>query len=105
MRLDHLLSTENIILVPGMVSRGSSLRVPGVLAWNGRCAPFGAGTGMLLGSLAATAPGGGSAYRCPPWPVASLVGLVGCGVAWWFENWIVDASGPCRCCTVVVCLY
>ena len=74
MRLDHLLSTENIILVPGMVSRGSSLRVPGVLAWNGRCAPFGAGTGMLLGSLAATAPGGGLAYRCPPWPAVPVWG-------------------------------
>ena len=95
MRLDHLLSTENIILVPGMVSRGSSLRVPGVLAWNGRCAPSGAGMGMLLGSLAATALlVGGLAFGCPPW-VPSRVFRVGvCGVAWWFENWRVDASGP-----------
>ena len=105
MRLDHLLSTENIILVPGMVSRGSSLRVPGVLAWNGRCAPFGAGTGMLLGSLAPTAPRRGVGVQVPAVAGCPRVGLVGCGVAWWFENWIVDASGPCRCCTVVVCLY
>ena len=76
MRLDHLLSTENIILVPGMVSQGLSLRVPGVLAWNGRCAPSGAGTGMLLGSLAATAPGGG-------WRTGARRGrLSPCGVGW-----------------------
>ena len=32
------------------------MRVPGVLAWKDRCASFsGAGMGMLLGSLAATA--------------------------------------------------
>ena len=83
MRLDHLLSTENIILVPGMVSRGSSLRVPGVLAWNGRCAPSGAGMGMLLGSLAATALlVGGLAFGCPPWVPVRLSpgGGVWCGV-------------------------
>ena len=74
MRLDHLLSTENIILVPGMVPRGSSLRVPGVLAWNGRCVPSGAGMGMLLGSLAATAPGGGWRTGCPPWPAVPVWG-------------------------------
>ena len=36
--------------------------------------PFGAGMGMLLGSLAATAPGGGLAYRCPPWPAVPVWG-------------------------------
>ena len=96
MRLDHLLSTENIILVPGMVSRGSSLRVPGVLAWKDRCASFsGGGYGHAVGF-----PGRhgllvwGLAFGCPPW-VPSRVFRVGvCGVAWWFENWRVDASGP-----------
>ena len=82
MRLDHLLSTENIILVPGMVSRGSSLRVPGVLAWNGRCAPFGAGMGMLLGSLAATALlVGGVGVRVPAMGSCPVVAGWGC-VVW-----------------------
>ena len=111
MRLDHLLSTENIILVPGMVSRGSSLRVPGVLAWNGRCAPSGAGMGMLLGSLAATAllvlGGWRSGARHGFLSGCRRVGV--CGVAWWFENWRVDASGPrgrpFLGWLVVVCLY
>ena len=105
MRLDHLLSTENIILVPGMVSRGSSLRVPGVLAWNGRCAPFGGGYGHAVGFPGRHGPRRGVGVQVPAVAGCPRVGLVGCGVAWWFENWIVDASGPCRCCTVVVCLY
>ena len=83
-----------------------------MLAWKDRCASLvGAGMGMLLGSLAATAllVWGGLAFGCPPW-VPSRVFRVGvCGVAWWFENWRVDASGPrgrpFGGWLVVVCLY
>ena len=34
----------------------------------------GAGMGMLLGSLAATAPGGGWRTGCPPWPAVPVWG-------------------------------
>ena len=105
MRLDHLLSTE-------FSGRRSGVRrvahmpgtVPGVVwaCWCGRdrwlrgffWGPAGSGMGMLLGSRTATrdlvacgfpdAPGG-TPWACGP-RVGSWRG------AWWFENWIVDAS-------------
>ena len=83
MRLDHLLSTENV-LSAWHGSRGFPPGVSGVLAWKDRCVPVvGAGMGMLLGSLAATALlVGGLAFGCPPWVPVRLSpgGGVWCGV-------------------------
>lgn len=95
MRLDHLLSTENFIVC---------------LAWFPGFSPWGVGRAGVEGSLRLLFGGGyghavgfpgrhgllvwGLAFGCPPW-VPSRVFRVGvCGVAWWFENWRVDASGP-----------
>ena len=51
----------------------------------------GSGMGMLLGSRTATPQVFCGAVRCPC--VAAGPGwLVGSCGAWWFENWIVDAS-------------
>ena len=106
MRLDHLLSTEffsgrrsgvrRVARVPGMV--------PG-LAWacwcgrdrwlRGSLGPAGSGAGMLLGSRTATRDLWSRAvFRMPLAGRRGPVGLwVGSGRgAWWFENWIVDAS-------------
>ena len=110
MRLDHLLSTENV-LSAWHGSRGFLPGVSGVLAWKDRCVPVvGAGMGMLLGSLAATAllvGGWRSGARHGFLSGCRRVGV--CGVAWWFENWRVDASGPrgrpFLGWLVVVCLY
>lgn len=83
MRLDHLLSTENLIECLAWFP-GFSPGVSGVLAWKDRCVPVvGAGMGMLLGSLAATALlVGGLAFGCPPWVPVRLSpgGGVWCGV-------------------------
>ena len=92
-------------------SRGFPPGVSGVLAWKDRCVPVvGAGMGMLLGSLAATAllvGGWRSGARHGFLSGCRRVGV--CGVAWWFENWRVDASGPrgrpFLGWLVVVCLY
>lgn len=48
------------------------------------------GMGMLLGSRIATLVFA-SAIRCPMDVCWLLAGVCSCG-AWWFENWIVDAS-------------
>ena len=82
-----------------------------MLAWKDRCASLvGAGMGMLLGSLAATGllvGGWRSGARHGFLSGCRRVGV--CGVAWWFENWRVDASGPrgrpFGGWLVVVCLY
>ena len=55
----------------------------------------GSGMGMLLGSRTATRDVWSRAvFRMPPagrrWPVGLRAGS--CRGAWWFENWIVDAS-------------
>ena len=53
----------------------------------------GSGMGMLLGSRTATPQSCG--LWCGSLPMRStwgLDGLVGTCGAWWFENWIVDAS-------------
>ena len=67
-----------------MVTGGFPPGVSGVLAWKDRCVPVvGAGMGMLLGSLAATALlVGGLAFGCPPWVPVRLSpgGGVWCGV-------------------------
>ena len=104
MRLDHLLSTE-------FSGRRSGVRrvahmpgtVPGVVwaCWCGRdrwlrgffWGPAGSGMGMLLGSRTATR----DLVACgfPDVPLGRSAGVpcpdrfLG---AWWFENWIVDAS-------------
>ena len=51
----------------------------------------GSGMGMLLGSRTATPQVFCGAVRCPC-VVAGPGWLVGSCGAWWFENWIVDAS-------------
>ena len=51
----------------------------------------GSGMGMLLGSRTATPRVFCGAVRCPC-VVAGPGWLVGSCGAWWFENWIVDAS-------------
>ena len=106
MRLDHLLSTEfsgrrsgvrRVAHAPGMV--------PGFVwaCWCGRdrwlrgsLGPAGSGMGMLLGSRTATRIRFGCVRfsGCPWRDAVGLAGLwVGSGRgAWWFENWIVDAS-------------
>ena len=73
-----------------------------MLAWKRSWAsrvPFGglagSGMGMLLGSRTATRDVWSRAvFRMPPagrrWPVGLRAGS--CRGAWWFENWIVDAS-------------
>ena len=103
MRLDHLLSTES--------SGHGSCPVCAPCAWNGSTVPCGdagveeiggldgpvpsgSGMGVLLGSRTAT-PGlvsrrGLSAPRDRRRVGSRAVGSAG---AWWFENWIVDASG------------
>ena len=62
------------------------------MAWMG-FVPSGSGMGMLLGSRTATPQVFCGAVRCPSssawFPL--LVSGEG-GGAWWFENWIVDAS-------------
>ena len=83
MRLDHLLSTENLIVCLAWF--------PGFSPWGvGRAGVEGllrllevAGMGMLLGSLAATALlVWGLAFGCPPWVPVRLSpgGGVWCGV-------------------------
>ena len=68
----------------------------GMLVWKRSSAwmgfvPSGSGMGMLLGSRTATPQVFCGAVRCPC--VAAGPGwLVGSCGAWWFENWIVDAS-------------
>ena len=111
MRLDHLLSTENIqatvsVAVVWPSGPGRFPGVPcgraGVEEIGGLACPSlrmgGSGMGMLLGSRTAMAPVRGLAFRFP-WPMAwrplAGVGRVA-GVWWWFENWIVDASEPPR---------
>ena len=106
MRLDHLLSTEffqdaGLASVVWPACRGSSP------VWRGRAGveeimgfwiPFGgpgSGMGMLLGSRTATRDLWSRAvFRMPLAGRRGPVGLwVGSGRgAWWFENWIVDAS-------------
>ena len=105
MRLDHLLSTE-------FSGRRSGVRrvahmpgtVPGVVwaCWCGRdrwlrgfrWGPAGSGMGMLLGSRTATR----DLVACgfPDVPLGGRPAGVPCPDrclgAWWFENWIVDAS-------------
>ena len=53
------------------------------------------GMGSFLGSLAATLPCGGLGHGFrPSGPgVASVASVRGWVARWWFENWIVDASG------------
>ena len=51
----------------------------------------GSGMGMLLGSRTATPRVFCGAVRCPC-VVAGPGWLVGSCGAWWFENWILDAS-------------
>ena len=82
MRLDHLLSTENV-LSAWHGSRGFLPGVSGVLAWKDRCVPVvGAGMGMLLGSLAATALlVGGVGVRVPAMGSCPVVAGWGC-VVW-----------------------
>ena len=67
--------------------------------------PVRGGYGHAVGFPGRHGPRRGVGVQVPAVAGCPRVGLVGRGVAWWFENWIVDASGPCRCCTVVVCLY
>ena len=100
MRLDHLLSTENSVHVFGQCEphgRRQSASLLWMLVWKRSMAwmgfvPSGSGMGMLLGSRTATPQvcfcG---AVRCPC-VVAGPGWLVGSCGAWWFENWIVDAS-------------
>ena len=100
MRLDHLLSTENTVHVFGQCEphgRRQSASLLWMLVWKRSMAwmgfvPSGSGMGMLLGSRTATPQvcfcG---AVRCPC-VVAGPGWLVGSCGAWWFENWIVDAS-------------
>ena len=81
MRLDHLLSTENV-LSAWHGSRGFLPGVSGVLAWKDRCALSGAGMGMLLGSLTATAlPVWGVGVRVPA--MGSFPGVAGLGCVVW----------------------
>ena len=74
----------------------------GVLVWKRSLAslvplgPAGSGMGMLLGSRTATRIRFGC-VRFSGCPWRDAVGLAGlragsCRGAWWFENWIVDAS-------------
>lgn len=99
MRLDHLLSTENTVHVFGQCEphgRRQSASLLWMLVWKRSMAwmgfvPSGSGMGMLLGSRTATPRVFCGAVRCPC--VAAGPGwLVGSCGAWWFENWIVDAS-------------
>ena len=52
----------------------------------------GSGMGMLLGSRTATPQVFCGAVRCPHGVGLFPSGLAGTCGAWWFENWIVDAS-------------
>ena len=106
MRLDHLLSTEFFrtpVWRPSCGPRagdGSRFRRgrAGVEEIMGFWIPFGgpgSGMGMLLGSRTATRDLWSRAvFRMPLAGRRGPVGLwVGSGRgAWWFENWIVDAS-------------
>ena len=99
MRLDHLLSTENTVHVFGQCEphgRRQSASLLWMLVWKRSMAwmgfvPSGSGMGMLLGSRTATPRVFCGAVRCPC-VVAGPGWLVGSCGAWWFENWIVDAS-------------
>ena len=107
MRLDHLLSTEFFFRTPvwrpscgPRAGDGSRFRRgrAGVEEIMGFWIPFGgpgSGMGMLLGSRTATRDLWSRAvFRMPLAGRRGPVGLwVGSGRgAWWFENWIVDAS-------------
>ena len=102
MRLDHLLSTEfsgrlsGVRRVPPssmmVVDVVGVAGVEEIMGFGCPCGCPGSGAGMLLGSRTATAPV--VVWRGP----ARRRGPVGfsrgaCSArAWWFENWIVDAS-------------
>ncbi len=106
MRLDHLLSTEffrtpvgvrSVARMPERVFGGCGRAgVEEIMGFAGsRWGPAGSGMGMLLGSRTATRDVWSRAvFRMPlagrRWPVGLWVGS--CRGAWWFENWIVDAS-------------
>ena len=107
MRLDHLLSTEffsgrrsgvrRVARVPGMVPGSGA----GVLVWKRSLASRVLGAG---GERCGYAFGFPDRHPHPFWvravfrmPLAGRRGPVGLWVgsgrgAWWFENWIVDAS-------------
>ena len=106
MRLDHLLSTEffrtpvgvrSVARMPERVFGGCGRAgVEEIMGFAGsRWGPAGSGMGMLLGSRTATRDVWSRAvFRMPlagrRWPVGLRAGS--CRGAWWFENWIVDAS-------------
>ena len=93
MRLDHLLSTENSgrCFAAGVVHRRPVGPVGGgLLVWN-------VVVGFvvwdaLLGSRTATPVPCGWVGFVPARGRGLLVGSWFVGRAWWFENWIVDAS-------------
>ena len=91
-----MLVGRSVAHAPGIVSGGCGRA--GVEEIMGSWIPFGgpgSGMGMLLGSRTATRDVWSRAvFRMPPagrrWPVGLRAGS--CRGAWWFENWIVDAS-------------
>ena len=91
-----MLVGRSVAHAPGIVSGGCGRA--GVEEIMGSWIPFGgpgSGMGMLLGSRTATRDVWSRAvFRMPlagrRWPVGLRAGS--CRGAWWFENWIVDAS-------------
>ena len=92
-----MLVGRSVAHAPGIVSGGCGRAgVEEVMGFAGSSwGPAGSGMGMLLGSRTATRDVWSRAvFRMPlagrRWPVGLRAGS--CRGAWWFENWIVDAS-------------